>query len=113
MSPARQQPGNVPPLPASPGVDQQGDSTGGLIPYKNPSALLAYYLGILSGLPLIGLPFGIAAFVLGIKGLQAKKANPVIKGTAHAAIGIGCGGLFTLVWSAVAIVIVLAMMSGR
>ena len=45
-----------------------GDSTGGLIPYKNPKALIAYYLGILSGLPLIGFPLGIAAFVLGIRG---------------------------------------------
>jgi hypothetical protein len=113
MSPASRQPGDLPPLPNPPAVDQQGDSTGGLIPYKNPSALLAYYLGILSGLPLIGLPFGIAAFVLGIKGLQAKKANPVIKGTAHAAIGIGCGGIFTLIWSAVVIVIVLSVLYGR
>lgn len=113
MSPASQRPGDVPPLPAPPRVEQQGDATGGLIPYKNPSALLAYYLGILSGLPLIGLPFGIAAFVLGIRGLRAKKANPAIKGTAHAAIGIGCGGIFTLLWSAVAIVLVLSMIYGR
>ena len=77
---------------------EQGDGTGGVIPYKNPKALIAYYLGIISGLPLIGLPFGIAAFVLGIMGLKARKANPVIKGSAHAWIGIGCGGLFTLLW---------------
>ena len=76
----------------------EGDSTGGLIPYKNPKALLAYYLGIVSGLPLIGFPIAIAAFVFGILGLRDRKRNPVIKGSVHAWIGIGCGGLFTLLW---------------
>lgn len=86
----------------------EGDATGGIIPYKNPKALLAYYLGILSGLPLIGLPIGIAAFVLGIMGLRDRKRNPVIKGSIHAGIGIGCGLLFTLVWGAVILLIVVA-----
>ena len=75
-----------------------GDATGGVIPYKNPKALIAYYLGILSGLPLIGLPLGIAAFVLGIQGMRARKQNPIIKGSIHAGIGIGCGLIFTLLW---------------
>ena len=83
---------------ALPPRDEEGDGTGGVIPYKNPKALIAYYLGIVSGLPLIGLPFGIAAFVLGILGLKARKRNPVIKGSAHAWIGIGCGGFFALFW---------------
>ena len=83
---------------------QEGDGTGGVIPYKNPKALIAYYLGIVSGLPFIGFPFGIAAFVLGIMGLKARKRNPVIKGSAHAWIGIGCGGLFTLLWGLLIIV---------
>ena len=78
----------------------EGDATGGIIPYKNPKALIAYYLGIFSGLPLIGLPLGIAAFVLGIMGLRDRNRNPVIKGSIHAGIGIGCGLLFTLVWGA-------------
>lgn len=106
---------SVPPPPSAspaPAADG-GDATGGVIPYKNPSALIAYYLGILSGLPLIGLPIGVAAFILGIKGLQAKKRNPVIKGTAHAVIGIGCGGVFTLVWTAVLILIIVAMLAPR
>jgi hypothetical protein len=76
----------------------EGDATGGVIPYKNPKALIAYYLGIVSGLPLIGFPFGIAAFVLGILGLKARKRNPAIKGAAHAWIGIGCGGIFMILW---------------
>jgi hypothetical protein len=89
----------------------EGDATGGIIPYKNPKALIAYYLGIASGLPLIGLPFGIAAFVLGIMGLRDRRRNPVIKGSIHAGIGIGCGGVFTIFWTLVIIGIVTALMS--
>jgi hypothetical protein len=93
-----------------------GDSTGGLIPYKNPKALFAYYLGILSGLPLIGLPLGIAAFVLGIMGLNDRKKNPAIKGSVHAGIGIGCGLIFTLLWGGVilmGIIVAIASVGAR
>ena len=85
---------------------QEGDGTGGVIPYKNPKALLAYYLGIMSGIPFIGLPFGIASFVLGIQGLQARRKNPVIKGSIHAGIGIGCGLIFTLLWTTLIVVLI-------
>jgi hypothetical protein len=101
------------PVVKTPGNPQQGDATGGVIPYKNPKALIAYYLGILSGLPVIGLPIGIAAFTLGIMGLNARKQNPAIKGSLHAAIGIGCGGFFALLWGLVIVAIVFAMMSKR
>ncbi len=87
------QPGKMP--PAGPNT---GDSTGGLIPYKNPMALTAYYLGILSLLPCVGLLFGIPAFILGIMGLIKRSQNPVIKGSVHAWIGIILGGLFSLIW---------------
>lgn len=93
--------------------NSQGDGTGGLIPYKNPKALIAYYLGIFSGLPLIGLPLGIAAFVLGIMGLRDRKRNPVIKGSIHAGIGIGCGGIFALLWTVVIIGIVASLVVGK
>ena len=85
---------------AYPGQNQ-GDATGGLIPYKNPKALISYYLGIAALLPIIGFPFGIASFVLGILGLKARKANPAIKGSVHAWIGILFGmfsvGLYGLI----------------
>jgi hypothetical protein len=77
----------------------QGDGTGGLIPYKNPKALIAYYLGIFSFIPLLGIFLGIAAFVLGILGLRDRKRNPVIKGSIHAWIGIVVGGGFALLYS--------------
>jgi hypothetical protein len=87
----------------------QGDATGGIIPYKNPNALLAYYLGILSGLPFIGLPLGIASFILGIRGLQARKNNPIVKGSVHAGIGIGCGCFFSILWTFVIVSIVIGI----
>lgn len=71
-------------------VSQQGDATGGVIPYKNPKALIAYYLGIFS---LLIFPLGIAAIVLGILGLRDRKRNPVIKGSVHAWIGVVLGFL--------------------
>ena len=89
------------------GPHTEGDATGGVIPYKNPKALIAYYLGIVSGLPIIGLPFGVAAFVLGILGLKARSKNPVIKGAAHAWIGIGCGGVFALMWGILLVALII------
>lgn len=97
------------PTAMPPQGDNQGDATGGIIPYKNPKALIAYYLGILSGLPLIGLPIGIAAFVLGIQGLRDRKRNPAIKGSIHAGIGIGCGGFFALLWGLAIVLIVVSV----
>lgn len=93
-------------------VHQEGDGTGGVIPYKNPKALIAYYLGIISGLPLIGFPFAVAAFILGILGLRDRKKNPVIKGSAHAWIGIGCGGLFAVLWGGAAIALIVSLIVG-
>ena len=81
--------------PAAPG-DMQGDSTGGLIPYKNKCALIGYYLGVFSILiPVVG---GIASVVLGIMGLIAKKKNPAVRGTAHAIIAIVLGIVTTGFW---------------
>lgn len=74
----------------------QGDSTGGVIPYKNPHALIAYYLGILALIPVIGVPFGVASIILGFIGLNRRKKNPVIKGSVHAWIGIVFGFLSML-----------------
>ena len=68
-------------------------------------------LGIFSGFPFIGLPIGIAAFVLGILGLKDRKKNPVIKGSVHAGIGIGCGCFFTLLWSALLVILIIALIS--
>jgi hypothetical protein len=89
------------PLAADARSTAEGDATGGLIPYKNPLALAAYYLAIFSLIPCIGLLLGIPAVVCGILGLRARSRNPAIKGNAHAYIGIILGGLTSLLWLAV------------
>lgn len=76
----------------------EGDATGGLIPYKNPQALIAYYCGVFSLMPCLGIVPGIAGVVLGILGLKHRKLHPETKGSVHAWIGIIVGGLMTLLW---------------
>ena len=72
-----------------------GDGTlGGLIPYKNGPALTAYYLGVFSLIPLLGIPLGIGALILGIKGLRMARDHPEVKGKVHAWIGVVAGVLF-------------------
>lgn len=73
--------------------DQQGDGTGGLIPYKNPMALLGYYVSVFGLIPCAGLILGPAAIVMGIMGLKYNKANPHTKGVAHAYVAIVLGSL--------------------
>ncbi|MEM9588423.1 MAG: hypothetical protein AAGA03_14160 [Planctomycetota bacterium] len=94
------------PVAGSAAAAQEGDGTGGVIPYKNPAALIAYYLGLFSLVPVLGLFLAIPAFVLGIIGLRNRSRNPAIKGSVHAWIGIVMGGLFTLIWGLVMIVMV-------
>lgn len=94
------------------GPQGEGDATGGVIPYKNPPALIAYYLGLFSLFPCIGLFLAIPALILGIIGLKKRAANPAIKGSAHAWIGIVMGGLMTLVWGAAWILGIITMIAG-
>jgi len=96
------------PMPTAP---SEGDATGGVIPYKNVPALLAYYLGLFSLFPCLGLFLAIPAFVLGIMGLRKRKQNPAVKGSVHAWIGIVMGGIFTLVWGAVWILMIVGMIA--
>lgn len=69
-----------------------------LIPYKNPMALISYYLGIFSLFPCLGAFMGIAALILGVKGLKVANAHPEAKGKAHAIVGIICGSIFGAIW---------------
>ena len=110
QQPMMGQPGMQPQMMQQPGMHQQGDATGGIIPYKNPKALIAYYLGIVSGFPVIGNLVGVVALVLGILGLRDRKKNPAIKGAVHAWIGILVGGGFFLLWNTLAIGILVASM---
>ena len=84
------------------------DATGGIIPYKNSAALIAYYCGVFAVIPCF--PIGLAGVVLGIKGLRYAGEHPESKGKVHAWIGIVAGGLFGLLWLVLTVVFVLASM---
>ncbi len=98
------------PSPTSP-FAAEGDATGGLIPYKNPQALIAYYLGLFSLFPILGFFLAVPAVILGIRGLSARRRNPVIKGSVHAWIGIIMGGMFTFLWGLAIFFLVLGMLT--
>jgi hypothetical protein len=96
-----------PPIsPAPPAAGNSGINV--LIPYKNPLALVAYYLGVFSVIPFIGIILGITAFVLGILGLRFRRRNPAAGGAVHAWIGIVAGGLFGFGWLALTIIAIIA-----
>lgn len=81
----------VPPPLSQAAQPAEGGGMATLIPYKNPTALTSYYLGVFSLIPCIGFLLAIVAVILGIVGLKKVKLNPLLKGTAHAWVGIGLG----------------------
>lgn len=99
------------PLPHNP---NEGDATGGVIPYKNPYALSAYYGGILTMLCCVTpLPLGLIPLVLGIIGLRKRAQNPVIKGSVHAWIGIVLGGLSAICSFIMIFVVIAALLDNQ
>lgn len=92
--------------------DPADDAISTLIPYKNGRALAAYYFGVFSLIPCLGLLLGPIALVLGILGLRFVSANPTAKGTGHAIAGIVLGGLTTLGNWGVFIAILVAFIKG-
>jgi hypothetical protein len=86
-----------PPPPPPPLPPAGGDPTGGLIPYRNVPALVAYYLGVFSLIPCVGLGLGIAAVVLGALGLSKAARQPQAKGKVHAWVGIILGSIVAAV----------------
>lgn len=69
------------------------NNVGRVIPYKNPCALIAYYMGIGALIPCLGIPLGALAFILGLIGLFIRYKNPAVKGSLHAWIGVIVGSL--------------------
>jgi hypothetical protein len=90
-----------------------GDTLNKIIPYRNGMALAAYYLGVFSLIPFIGIFLGIAGFVLGILGLKAARVNPVVGGKVHAWIGIVVGGLFGFGWLALTLFMIVEIANKR
>jgi hypothetical protein len=91
-------------------ITVEADTTlGGLIPYKNSPALIAYYLAVFSLIPCVGLILGIPAFILGIRGLGLAKRHPEAKGKAHAWTGVILGGICALLNLAAIVVYVITI----
>ena len=84
-----------------------------IIPDKNPQALISYYLGLLTILPLYGIVFVVPAVFLGIRGIIAEKQNPEIEGAGHAWFGTIMGCLFGLIYFIVFAFMVLGMLMSR
>ncbi|MFO0959214.1 MAG: zinc ribbon domain-containing protein [Isosphaeraceae bacterium] len=109
---------------ATPGAAGSDGFETTLVPYRNPQALTAYYLGLfgslLSCIPLVGvIGFGmsIASLIFGLKGRKAAIADPRIKGTAHAWFGI-VGGILGIVFGLLVqgtmiVVLISAAMQGK
>lgn len=106
-----------PPIPAAPrkaapptqageiGGGPTPDATGGVIPYKNPAALIGYYVGIFSLVPMLGVPLALAALVLGIVGLRMRARKQAYGGQVHAWVAIVLG-LVSLGYHTAAIVLI-------
>lgn len=62
------------------------------VPYKNVNALIGYYFGVFSLIPIFII--GIIGFILGLRGLAYARRHPEAHGTIHAWVGIIVGGLF-------------------
>jgi len=104
-----------PPVPQPPPVAPAASGSGldALIPAHNPQALASYYIGLFSLIPFIGLPMGIVALVLGIRGLKFGKANPGVHGTTHAWVGIICGGFWALAYTFLTFAFIVGMAANR
>lgn len=107
-------PPSAPPV-VSTGIPQQSrdGSISVIIPYKNPHALVGYYVSIGSLLPLVGLIAGPAAIVLGIIGIRKRKADPRLHGLAHAWVAIILGFIGLLIGLGCTALIIIGIMSER
>ena len=62
-----------------------------VIPLRNVPALFAWYLGVFSLIPFLGIPLGIAAVILGVIGLLKARQSSVKVGFWHSVLGILLG----------------------
>jgi hypothetical protein len=99
-------PEEPPPMPSP------NDFVGTMIPTGNKPGLLAYYLGLFSLIPCLGVVLGIQAIYFGVKGVRLASRHPEVRGGAHAWSGIVMGGLSEL-GHLVGIVWLLTQKSGR
>ena len=68
--------------------EEASDGTGGVIPYKNGTALAAYYCAVFSFIPIFGCVLGPVAIVFGVLGVMYANKHPKARGMGHAVFGI-------------------------
>ena len=76
--------------PPAPTIDPTLET---LIPYRNAAALAAYYLGVFSLIPCVGVILAILAIAFGVYGLRLARERPETKGKGHAYAGIVLGAI--------------------
>ena len=81
-----------------------------VIPVRNVPALLAWYFGVFSLIPIIGLILGVIALILGIIGIKKSRDPKIGVGFWHALIGLLIGGICMLLWT-IALVMIIAGMT--
>lgn len=95
---------NAPPTIAQPIASSMESSAPAIIPYKNPAALIGYYLAVFSIIPAVGALLGPAAFWCGISGWRAYRRDRRHGGAAHSWVAIILGSITSLVnWGVVVI----------
>jgi hypothetical protein len=101
------------PAAGNPGAGSSGaEAVSIIIPYKNPKALVGYYLGVFSLIPVAGLLLGPAAMVLGVLGLRDRRRNPQLHGLGHAITALVLGGIATIYHLVAVVLIVIAVIKG-
>ena len=99
--------------PTQPQYVVTDNTMGGLIPFKNARALWAYYLGVFALVPCIGFPLGIAALILGIKGLKFAELHPEARGKGHAWTGIILGTVCMIGYALLTLLVIMIGASHR
>jgi hypothetical protein len=81
-----------------------------LLPVGRPiSAIAAGYLAMFSVVPIFGLVAAIPALICGLSALKEIKRDPSLRGKGRAWFGIIAGGLFTVLWGLLAIVMAIGL----
>lgn len=87
-------PSQLPALSAPPAIPEQPRAPAAISHTVNAPARTSALCGMLSLIPLVGLPFSAAALYYGVRGLQQEAAQPTLRGSRNAWTGIVCGTLF-------------------
>ncbi len=81
-----------------------------IMPVNNPKSLIAYYLGFLALLPLVGVLAAIPAIALGVAAVKVARHLPGNEGHGHAIVGIILGVIGLLLWLSCGSVILLGIL---